>query len=269
MTDSDSVLHSGSNMARTITYAVSTTNSLTAAPGRSGNGTFDVTLPTSWAAGQFALLVVYTDIGTIANGTSSWNAVTGSPFGSNVPKMYLWWKFLEVGEVAPTMTVAGHIATESAVGAIITYTGVDGSAPISKIGAATSSTGTPMTAGEVTTDWASEMLLGIAGRGDNDASSAETFGGSGTGVVERVEAGTSLGDDALITIYDKTQAAAGATGAGSVTSAVTDPWVSLIVTLKPEQENLGTFLSGGTWPPDAGFLNPSLDASFDHDSRMF
>jgi hypothetical protein len=24
-----------------------------------------------------------------------------------------------------------------------------------------------------------------------------------------------------------------------------------------------------TWPPDAGILNPSLDASFDHDSRMF
>jgi len=256
-------------MPRTITYAVSTTNSLTGAPGRTGNGTFDATLPTSWEAGQFAVLVAYTDIGTISNGTSSWVALTGSPFGSNTPKMYIWYKFLAVGEAAPTLTVAGHVASESAVAAIITYTGVDGSAPISKIGAATSSTGTPMTAGAVTTDWANEMLLGIAGRGDNDASSAETFGGSGTGVVERVEAGTNSGDDSLITIYDKTLAAAGTTGAGSVDSANTDPWISLIVTLKPEQENLRTFLSGGTWPPDAGILNPSLDASFDHDSRMF
>jgi hypothetical protein len=54
-----------------------------------------------------------------------------------------------------------------------------------------------------------------------------------------------------------------------VTSAVTDPWISLIVTLKPEQENLGTFLSGGAWPPDAGILNPSLDTQADHNPRIF
>ncbi len=268
MTDSGSVPRREFEMPRTIAYAVSTTNSLTAAPGRTGDGTFDVTLPTSWAAGQFALMVVYTDAGTISNGTSSWNVVTGSPFGSTT-LVYLWWKFLEVGEVAPTMTVSGHATNDSAVGAIITYTGVDGSAPISKIGTATTSVGTPMTAGAVTTDWANEMLLGIAGRGDNDASSGETFGGSATGVTERVEAGTNTGNDSLITIYDKTQASPGTTGDGSVTSAITDPWVSLIVTLKPEQENLKTFLSNSAWPADAGILNPSLDATFDNDPRVF
>ena len=257
-------------MAQTITYAVSTADSLTTAPGGTGAGVFDVAmvLPTSWAAGQFALMVVYTDIGTITNGTASWNLVTGSPFGSAVPKLYLWWKFLEVGESAPVITIVGHVGTESACGVIITYTGVDGSAPISKIGAATSGTGANMTAGAVTTDWANEMLLGIVGRGDNDDSSAETFGGSGVGVAERVVAGTNQGDDSLITIYDKTQAVPGTTGDGYCNGAVTDPWVSLIVTLKPEQENFGAFVSG-RWTPATGILNPSLAASSDNDTRIF
>jgi hypothetical protein len=124
-----------------------------------------------------------------------------------------------------------------------------------------------MTATEITTLWANEMLLGIAGRGDNDASSAETFGGSGTGVVERVECGTNSGDDSLNTICDKEQASPGASGALSITSAVTDPWIGIIISLKPDQEDYKTYLSGGAWPPDTGSLNPSLDAYADYTSR--
>jgi hypothetical protein len=76
------------------------------------------------------------------------------------------------------------------------------------------------------------MACFFCGRGDNESASGQTFGGSTSGVTERLDAGTSQGNDSQVSMADKAFAAGGSSGAGSSTTSATDPWVAVIVSIK-------------------------------------
>ena len=223
-----------------ITFGVATAAGTTTAFGRGGDGTVTVTLPTSWAVGQLAILLVYLDQGacSVTTPATGWTEVSGSPWGSATPKLRAFYRFLQSGDVDPIITVTGSSGTLQTTAAIATFVGVDTSTPVEVVGAASAGTGTPMTAAEITTLTAYAWALGLCGRGDNETSSGQSFGGSTTGVTERLDAGNGVGDDAQVSIYSKEITSPGATGAGSAATSVTDPWVSVIIALRP-----GVFLS--------------------------
>lgn len=220
-----------------ITFGVATAAGTTSGFGWAGNGTITVTLPTSWAQGQLGIIPCYLDQGT-ASIDQSWQTLTGSPFGAGTQKLYIFYKFLGASETNPTITISGSTGTLASSAACATFAGVDTTTPIEVVGSPSNGTGTPNTAGEITTLTAGAWVLGIAGRGDNEAYSGQSFGGSTTGVSERLDAGSSAGDDSQVCIYSKEIAAAGATGNGSATTSATDPWVSVLVALRRVQDIL-------------------------------
>lgn len=215
-----------------ITFGVATASATTGAPGRTGDGDITCTLPTSWAIGDFAVMVVYNDDGDASTPTN-WTEITGSPFGADTPKMCIFTKFLANGESDPVTTISGSGSGVSHVAAIATYKGVDLTTPVEVIGTATSGTGTPMTAGTINTLTNNAWAVCLSGRGDNENSGSQTFGGSATGVTERFDSGTNQGGDSQVSLYDKEISSYGATGDGSSTTSVTDPFISVIIALKP------------------------------------
>jgi len=217
-----------------IGFGVATAAGTTTAFGRGGDGTVTVTLPTSWAVEHFALMLVYLDQGacSVTTPASGWTEVSGSPWGSATPKLRAFYRFLESGDVSPIITVTGSSGTLQTVAAIATFVGVCCSTPVEVVGTATAGTGTPMTAGQITTLTSDAWAIGLCGRGDNETSSGQTFGGSSTGVTERLDAGEGTGDDAQVSMYSKEIASPGATGNGSATTSVTDPYVSVIIALR-------------------------------------
>lgn len=208
-------------------FASGTAAGTTTADGIGGNGDIAVTFPATPTVGQFGIIVCYLDAGT-ASITAGWTPVTGSPFGSATPKLYIWTRVMLTGDTAPTITIAGAGATDSSCAVVAFYNGIGS---VVTIGTANSSTGTPSTATQITGAATGNIILGIIGRGDNEAASGQTFGGSGTGVNERVDAGTAGGNDSQISIADKTLTGTGATGALSVTTAATDPYIGIILEL--------------------------------------
>jgi hypothetical protein len=225
-----------------ITFGVATAAGTTTGFGRGGDGTFTCTLPTSWAVGQLAILLVYLDQGTasITTPASGWTEISGSPWGSGTPKLRAFYHFLITGDVDPVVTVSGSSGTLASGAAIATFNLVDTTTPIEVVGTASNGTGTPMTAAEISTLTDGAWVLGLCGRGDNEAASAQTFGGSATGVTERLDAGSSGGDDSQVSIYTKEITSYGATGGGSATTSATDPWVSVIIALKPSSATVPT-----------------------------
>jgi len=217
-----------------IGFGVATAAGVTSGFGRGGDGTLTITLPTDWRVDHFAILLVYLDQGTcsVTTPASGWTEVSGSPWGSATPKLRAFYRFLQSGDVDPIITVAGSSGTLATGAAIATFVGVCRSTPIEVVGTASAGTGTPMTAAEITTLTNKAWALGLCGRGDNEAASAQSFGGSATGVTERLDAGSSGGDDSQVSMYSKEITTKGATGAGSATTSVTDPWVSVIIALR-------------------------------------
>jgi hypothetical protein len=218
-----------------ITFGVATAAGTNTGAGLSGSGDLTIPLPTSWAAEQLAIIVLYLDGGTASTPTG-WTIVSGAPWGSATPKLYAFTRFLQAGDSNPITTISSS-GTLCSVGAIVTYNGVNTTTPVEVVGAASAGTGTPMTAAEITTLTAAAFALGLCGRGDNEVAGSQTFGGSATGVTERLDSGTLTGDDAEVSLYDKEIASPGATGAGSATTSATDPWVSVIIALKPAPAN--------------------------------
>lgn len=233
-----------------ITIGVATATSNTTAPGRAGNGDLTIPLPASWAAGQVAVILLYSDQGS-GSTPSGWNQLTGSPFGAGTQKLQVFWRVLETGDTYPVTTISGSSGTLSHCAGIVTFNGVDFGTAVEAIGAASNGTGTPMTAGAVNTVTDGAWAVGGCGRGDNESASGQTFGGSATGVTERLDAGTSQGDDSQVSMYTKEIATGGtSTGAGSATTSATDPWVSLIFVLKAAVNvNLRTDLMGFSFAP--------------------
>jgi hypothetical protein len=176
------------------------------------------------------------DAGTAAITTpaSGWSVVSGAPWGSATPKLTCFYRFLQAGDGNPVITISGSSGTLESVAAAATFNGVDTSTPIEAVGTASAGTGTPITAGTINTLTDGAWALGLCGRGDNETFSTETFGGSATGVVEQLDAGEAAGgDDGQVCIYSKPIASYGATGNGSAASSSTDPWVSVLIALKP------------------------------------
>lgn len=227
-----------------ISFGVATTKGTTAGFGRTGNGNITATLPTGWSAGQLAILVLYSDQGSGSTPTD-WTQVSGSPWGSSTPKLQAFYRFLQSGDSNPVTTISGSATNMSHVAAIATYNDVNTSTPIEVVGTASAGTGTPMTAGSIDTLTDGAWVLGLCGRGDNENASGQTFGGSATGVAERFDSGTSSGNDSQVSLYDKTIASYGATGNGSATTSTTDPWVSVLIALKPAPEVPGIDASVG------------------------
>ena len=229
--------------AAAITFGVaSVTNINAGAQGISGNGDLVVTLPIGWAAGQVALLLLYLDSGD-GSTPSGWTEVTDSPFGSGTEHMCVFYRRLEVGDGNPTTTVSGN--SGCAAGAMMTFAGVDTAVPIEAVSADSQGTGTPMIAYSVNTVTAGAWAIGCCGRGDNEVAGSQAFGGSTTGVTERLDAGTNQGADAELSAYSKEIASVGATGEGTAVTNATDPWVSVIVVLQPLPEPAATY--GDFW----------------------
>lgn len=211
-----------------ITFGVATTTEL----GRTGNGDISVTLPTNWAVGDYAVMWVYNDQGDASTPTD-WSEISGSPFGAGTEKMCVFTKFLVSGEATPTTTISGSGTNISHCATILTYRGVSTSSPLNVIGTASNGTGTPMTAGGVTTTVNGCVAIQLCGRGDNETASNQSFNASTTGVTERVDQGTSAGSDSQNSAADKWITSAGATGNASSDTSITDPWVSVVIALAP------------------------------------
>jgi len=215
-----------------ITFGVTRTS----ATGRTGNGSLTPYLPEGWKIGQFAILLLYSDQGG-GSVPTGWTEVTGSPWGTDTPKLQAFYRFLQLGDSNPVSTISGSDADMSHVAMIATYNNVDLNTPIEVIGTASVGTGSPMTAGSINTLTDGAWAVCLCGRGDNESASTQTFGGSATGVTERFDHGTSQGNDSQISLYDKEIASLGATGDGSANTASADPWISVIIALKPWSQN--------------------------------
>ena len=218
--------------AGTPTYQTGTTKGTTGAPGRTNDGDLTVSWPTGYGpiAGDLALIVLYSDQGT-GSTPSGWAEITGSPWGSATPKLQAFWKVLTGSEGTPVTTISGSTTNMSHCANVAIYSGLGS---IGAIGTASAGTGSPMTAGAITTTADNSIVLGLCGRGDNESASTQTFGGSGTGVTEQLDGGTNEGNDSQVSMYDKAFPTSGtSSGNGSAATSATDPWVSVLVELKP------------------------------------
>jgi hypothetical protein len=176
--------------------------------------------------------LLYSDQGQ-GSTPAGWDQVSGSPWGSSTPKLQAFYRFLQAGDSNPVTTISGSGTNISHCAAIATFNGVNSTTPIEVVGAASAGTGTPMTAASIDTLTNLAWALGLCGRGDNESASGQSFGGSTTGVTERFDSGTSAGADSQVSLYSKEISPAGATGQGSAVTSATDPWVSVIIALKP------------------------------------
>ena len=222
----------------TPTFNTATTKGTTAADsaggggGRTGNGDLTCTFPSGYTAtaGHFALMIVYSDQGS-GSTPSGWSAVTGSPFGGGTEKLDIFYKVLVGGESAPVTTISGSGVNISHCANMAIYTGVGA---IGAIGTASNGTGTPMTAGAVTTTANNAIVCACSGRGDNENASGQTFNASSSGVNERLDGGTAAGNDSQVSMADLTIATSGtSSGSASSTTSATDPWVSVVIELTP------------------------------------
>lgn len=222
-----------------ISLGVATPTGVTAGDGSSSNGDLTINLPTSWAVGQLALIVLYIDANAtypaVASTPTGWTAVTGSPFytGPTLGRLYLWWRFLQSGDSSPITTISGSTTNYVNSAAMATFNNVNATTPVEVVGTHDQGTGTPMGAASIDTLTDGAWALGCCGRSDNEDASNQTFGGSATGVAEIFDSGTAAGSDGQVCLYYKVITSHGTVGAGSADTSVSDPWVSVLIALKP------------------------------------
>ena len=214
-----------------ITFGVATASGTAAGAGRTSNGALTIPIPAGWTEGQFALILLYNDQGS-GSVPTGWTQITGSPWGTDTPKLQAFYRFLLTGDTNPVTTISGSAVNMSHCAAMATFNNVDLITPIQVVGTPSVGTGTPMTAGSITTLKNGAWVLGLCGRGDDENSSAQSLGGSTVGVTERFDSGTGEGNDSQVSLYSKEIAALGASGAGSATTSITDPWVSVLIALE-------------------------------------
>ena len=214
-----------------ISFGVASVTGVTAGDGLGGNGDLTTTLPTSWAAGQVAFLAIYTDQGDASTPTN-WSEVTGSPFGTATPKLCIFYKVLWSADVNPVSTISGSTGTLASLGAIVTYNNVDTVNIFDIVGNDSAGTGANVRTYSITTTYDSSWVVTFMGRGDNEATGSQTYGGSGTDVNERTDHGDNAGDDAELCVWDKPMLADGATGESAGTTSATDPWVAVSIGIR-------------------------------------
>jgi hypothetical protein len=221
------------------TFVTGTAKGTTAAPGREGNGDLTVSFPGGYTptAGDLALIILYNDDGG-GSVPQNYAQVSGSPWGGGTPKLQAFYKILAGGESAPVTTISGSGTNISHCANMAIYKGVKASAPIDTVGTPSNGTGSPMTAGGITPSSHGCRILGLCGRGDNESASGQTLNASATDVVEQLDGGTGANLDSQVSMYDWPQAAAAASGNGSATTSITDPWVSVLIALASDIEFL-------------------------------
>ncbi len=251
-------------------FATASVSGTTSGAGRTNNGTLIIPLPSSWAANQLAILVLYSDQGS-GSAPTNWNQITGSPFGTATPKLQIFWKILEGAEINPETTISGSTSGASHCAAMALYNNVDQITPVEVIGAASVGTGSPMTAASIDTLTDGAIVLGIWGRGDNESSASHTLGESATGINERFDSGTSEGNDSQVGLFDKVLSSYGSSGAMSSTTSATDPWVAILIALKPAAPEVILSLSdnigaGGTTDTTYQLTAPGAKSTSDFDA---
>lgn len=205
---------------------------------RAGDGALTPAFPASATTNDLAFLVLYLDSGTASGPESAgWTVAPSSPYGTAVPKLYLWYRRLQSGDAAPSITVAASSpSTSEALAGYITYTSNALITPVEASSGGTQGLGTPSKTPSVTSLSASAVLVAFIGRGDDETSASQAIGGSATGVVERVDQVGIAGDDGAITVFDKTLVVAGASGTATAVTQATDPFVGVMVALSPRVE---------------------------------
>lgn len=216
--------------ASTPSFTGATSTGTNSGDGRTGNGDITVGFPAGYtpASGDLGVIVLYSDQGSGSTPTN-WSQVTGSPFGAGTEQLNVFYKALAGGDSAPVTTISGSGTNLSHVAAMAVYTGISG---IGAIGTASNGTGTPMSAAGVTTTRADSIVVFCCGRGDNEVAGNQTFNSDATGVNERFDSGTNLGNDSQVSLADKAYTTSGtATGTASSDTSVTDPWVGVVIEL--------------------------------------
>lgn len=212
----------------------------TAAPGDlSGSGALTPAFPANATVGDLAFLFTYQDSGTASGpDAAGWTVATGSPYGApNVPRAYLWYKRLAVGDTAPTVTTSGVTAGDQCQALYITYSSQDAITPVEAASRGTAGTGTPAIGATVTPVSNNALLVCFVGRGDNETFSGWSIGG-GT-ATSRGDWGAAAGADSEITIFDKVLASVASSGTATAVTSITDPYVSVMVALSPNAKLAG------------------------------
>lgn len=203
----------------------------TAALGRTGNGALSVSFPTGYTAtaGDFGVIILYSDQGS-GSVPTGWTEIAGSPFGAGTEKFQVFTKTLAGADATPSTTISGSTTNIShCAGMLVSRSHTS----VGAIGTPSNGTGTPMTAGAITTTAAGSMVLGLCGRGDDEAASAQSLNASFAGVGEYLDQGTTQGNDSQVSAYAQYVASSGtSSGSGSAVTSATDPWVSVQIELK-------------------------------------
>jgi len=199
----------------------------------SGTGAVTPTWP-SHATNDIGLLFVESTGGQAVTAPAGWTAVTNSPqangAGTAGTRLSVFWiRATSNGMTNPTVADPG----DHVYALIITYRGVVTSGnPWNVTGG---NIGPLLTVSGVTTATANTLIVQAASR-DNDASGAYFSGQTNanlTGIVERVDGGTTSGNGGGFAIWDGSLATAGATGNTTVTPAANISSAFVTIALKP------------------------------------
>jgi hypothetical protein len=189
-----------------------------------------LTLPSGVTEGDLLLAWIVGDVSTItvSSAPSGWTAVTGTPSdaGDGDCRGWCYYKVAGASESNPQWTFS---AAASGAGAIVRYTGVDGTTPIETQSKNGTTATTSHATGNVTPTSNGSMIVGFGG---TDESSAATTWTAPTNWTERVDFADTHGEWLGITVADFLQTTAAQIG-GTFTSSLSDSGAMFIVALKP------------------------------------
>lgn len=205
------------------------------AAGASAAGTtsLSVAWPGSQSAGDIGLLLIETFNGaTVA--ASGWTELSSSPVESSsfAHALHVLYKIAAGSD--SSVSVSGLL--NHAIARILVFSGVDGTTPINATAQQAAEIGTSITLPSVTTDVADCAIVHVAGTG-RDTTATTTFSAWTNANLASI---TEVADDTTGTAGGGgfgaawgILAAAGASGTGACTQAVSIVWTAITVALKP------------------------------------
>lgn len=209
-----------SHMLRAAAYKPSGANPAYVAVGtfaKANASGFTVTLPSGWSAGQFAIMFI---CDRSNSGTTPTYSVTGwTQVGSTLvsgTQLYaaVFYRFLQSGDSAPTVTITNHTAGRNVGAFVSTYSNINTTTPLDVThGTATASSATSINAPSVTTVNDNSMIVRFWCAQGLINMSVNTSGGDTayvSGTTQQLD-GPSSGNCTNAAAY-KLQTAAGASG---------------------------------------------------------
>lgn len=190
-----------------------------------------ITKPTGTVDDDAMVLVVWTSLNTVITLPAGWTGITGSPFtdGTNFWRMAVATKKAASEGASYTTTFGDDV---DAVGAILSYSGVDTTTLLDVVGAITADTTeiTSHVASAATTTTANAMLVAIYGGSWADTTPGWTPPAS---MSERVDHSTGAAANVgNLHVADVEQAVAGSSGTKTATSAETMNSLNILIALK-------------------------------------